>query len=339
MLRLTRDSAIYALGAVAGKAVGVVLLPVLTRALSTDDYGRLEVLSTLGSALISALLLGIDRAALRLSFSEEGEVRRSLLSTWYGIATALVLPPALVCLLFAAPISAVLFGNADYARAVAGRRDEISARGIAVLTGCSAISAVVATLVRASAIGDPVRVDAWLAPASRETANVATARSLLASLRSADPRACDFAPVRGLPVESALSIQLPAIWPGLGEAAFWVDPHTRGVVSLLALASRSAIARRALDALAPIGVRLARLAGTREGIFAVRVEGATGIARWVLQAPRGSYLLALGPATIAVRRLASGERGPRGLVPADEQVSSDALFAYLERHSIAVTRV
>ncbi len=119
MLRLTRDSAIYALGAVAGKAVGVVLLPVLTRALSTDDYGRLEVLSTLGSALISALLLGIDRAALRLSFSEEGEVRRSLLSTWYGIATALVLPPALVCLLFAAPISAVLFGNADYARAVA----------------------------------------------------------------------------------------------------------------------------------------------------------------------------------------------------------------------------
>jgi hypothetical protein len=55
--------------------------------------------------------------------------------------------------------------------------------------------------------------------------------------------------------------------------------------------------------------------------------------------PRGSYLLALGPATIAVRRLAMAERGPRGLVPADEHVSKDALFAYLERHGIEVTRV
>ena len=59
---------------------------------------------------------------------------------------------------------------------------------------------------------------------------------------------------------------------------------------------------------------------------------------WVLGSPRGSFLLALGPATIAVRRLASGDRSPRGLVPADEQVAKDALFAYLERHGIAVTR-
>src|SRR5207244_6722026 len=160
-----------------------------------------------------------------------------------------------------------------------------------------------------------VRVDAWLAPASRETANVATARSLLASLRSAELRACEFAPVKGMRVESALAVQLPAIWPGLASVAFWVDPHTRGAVPLLALASRSPVVRRAFGALVPLGVRLARLAGSREGIFAVRVEGTAGVARWVLRAPRGSYLLALGPATIAVRRLAA-ERGPRGLVPA-----------------------
>jgi hypothetical protein len=232
-----------------------------------------------------------------------------------------------------------LSDSAEYARAVGERRHQIAARGIAVMTGSSAISAVVATLTRASAVGDPVRVDLWLAPASRETANVATARSLLASLRSADLRGCDFAPVRGMRVESGLSVQLPAIWPTIAEAAFWVDPHTRGAIPLLALASRSALARRALSALVPIGVRLARVAGTREGIVAVRVEGTAGVARWVLRAPRGSYLLALGPATIAVRRLAMAERGPRGLVPADEHVSKDALFAYLERHGIEVTRV
>jgi hypothetical protein len=231
-----------------------------------------------------------------------------------------------------------LSDSATYARSIGERRDEIAARGIAVLTGCSAISAVVATLARASAVGELARVDAWLAPASRDTANVATARSFLASVRRSPMKACDFAPVRGLRVESALEVQLPAIWPSLTDAAFWVDPHTHGAVPLLALASRSALVRRAMDALVPIGVRIARLAGSREGIFAARVEGSGGVARWVLGSPRRSYLLALGPATIAVRRLASAERGPRGLVPADEQISKDELFAFLGAHGIEVTR-
>jgi hypothetical protein len=133
-------------------------------------------------------------------------------------------------------------------------------------------------------------------------------------------------------------VQLPAIWTGLEATAFWVDPHTRGAAPVLALAARSAAVRRAFDALVPLGVRIARLAGTREGIFAVRVSGSAGVARWTLRSPRGSFLLALGPATMAVRRLASGDREPRGLVPADQHVSKDALFAYLERHGIAVTR-
>jgi len=231
-----------------------------------------------------------------------------------------------------------LSDSAAYARSIAERSADIEAHGIAVLTGCSAVSAVVATLVRASGVGDPVRVDAWLAPASRDTANMATARSFLASIRSSSMRTCEFAPVRGMAVESGLAVQLPAIWPGLRDAAFWVDPHTLGAGPLLGLAARSDRARRALDALVPLGVRLARLAGTRAGIFAVRVEGSAGIARWVLRARRGSFLLALGPATIAVRRLAAGDREARGLVPADRQVTPDALFAYLDRHGIAVTR-
>jgi hypothetical protein len=231
-----------------------------------------------------------------------------------------------------------LSDSAAYARSIGERRAEIAARAIAVLTGCSAISAVVATLVRASAVGEPARVDAWLAPASRDTAHIATARSFLASVRSSAMQACEFAAVRGLRVESGLSVQLPAIWPRLAETAFWVDPHTRGAAPLLALAARSSVARRALNALVPLGVRLARLAGTREGLFAVRVEGSAGVARWILSAPRLSYLLALGPATIAVRRLASGERGSPGVVPADEHVSLDELMGFLAAHGITVRR-
>ncbi|HEV2011174.1 MAG TPA: hypothetical protein VGS17_09140 [Candidatus Limnocylindria bacterium] len=232
-----------------------------------------------------------------------------------------------------------LSDSLSYARSMRAREGEIAARGIAVLTGCSAISAVVATLVRASTVGQVRCVDAWLAPASRETANVATARAFLGSVTAPAWKACDFAPVRGMHVESGLVVQLPAIWPALEEVAFWVDPHTRGAATLLALASRSSLVRRAMDAVVPLGVQLARLAGTREGTFAVRIEGSAGVARWVLRARRGSYLLALGPATIAARRLASGDRGTLGLVPADEHVSADALFAYLEAHRIAVERI
>ncbi len=119
VLRLTRDSAIYALGAVAGKAVAVALVPVLTRSLSPDEFGRFEVLSTLGTALIWALLLGLDRAALRLAFNGDITQRRTLFGSWYAIATALALPPSVLLVAAAGPISAALFGNAAHASAVA----------------------------------------------------------------------------------------------------------------------------------------------------------------------------------------------------------------------------
>lgn len=117
-MQLTRDTSVFALGAIAGKAIGVLLLPILTRSLAPDEYGRLEILSTLGSALISALLLGLDRAALRLSFTERDGARRSMLGTWYALATALALPPALVLAAGSGAVSEVLFGDRAHANAV-----------------------------------------------------------------------------------------------------------------------------------------------------------------------------------------------------------------------------
>lgn len=234
-----------------------------------------------------------------------------------------------------------LSDSAEYARLVAEHRVDIDTHHIAVLTGCSAISAVVATLAGSSGIGVPSRVDAWLAPASRETANVATARSLLASLRldgTIDQRTCSFVPITGLAIESGLGVQLPAIWPALRQASFWVDPHVPGLAALLG-AARAPLARRALRAAVPIGVRLARLAGTRAGAFAVEVVGSLGTARWIARADRGSYLVALAPAVLAVRRLASDDHAYRGLVPADAQVAIAPLLAYLREHRVTVERV
>ena len=234
-----------------------------------------------------------------------------------------------------------LSDSAAYAQLMAEHRADIDAHHIAVLTGCSAISAVTATFAAASGIGVPSRIDAWLAPASKETANVGTARSFLASLRvgqTGDSNACAFAPVTGLAVDSALGVQLPAIWPSLREASFWVDPHVPGLARMLGLA-RAPLVRRIFAAAVPIGVRIARLAGSRSGVFALEVVGSTGTARWVAHAPHGSYVVALAPAVLAVRRLASDDHAYGGLVPADAQVPIAPLLAYLQDHGVTVERL
>ena len=231
-----------------------------------------------------------------------------------------------------------LSDSVAYAELMAEHRTDIHAHHIAVLTGCSAISAVTATLAGSSGIGMPARVDAWLAPASRETANVATARSLLASVRIGVVKACRFAPVTGLRVESALGVQLPAIWPTLRDASFWVDPHVPGLAALLGV-TRAPLLRAALAAAVPIGVRLARLAGSRSGLFAVEVSGSLGTARWIAHAARGSYVVALAPAVLAVARLASDDHAYSGLVPADAQVAMAPLLAYLRGHGVTVERI
>jgi len=231
-----------------------------------------------------------------------------------------------------------LSDSAAYASLIAAERGRIDASRSAVLTGCSAVSAVVATLVRASGIDDPRRVDLWLAPASRETARVATARSFIASIRPGPRLRCDFAPVSGFSVDSALRVQLPAVWPELERAAFWVDPHTLVFTPLLALAARSRAVRLALWIAAPLGVRVARPLGARSGIVAIRVTGIDREARWVLRSPRGSYRLAIAPAVIAARDLATGARELRGLVPADRMVDPDDLLAFVEQLGISVER-
>jgi hypothetical protein len=97
--------------------------------------------------------------------------------------------------------------------------------------------------------------------------------------------------------------------------------------------------RSLLSAAVPIGVRVARIAGSRAGLLAVEVEGSLGTARWVAHAARGSYLVALAPAVLAVKRLASDDHAYSGLVPADAQVAIAPLLAYLRGHGVTVERV
>jgi len=115
--QLTRESLIYASGAAVGKLIGFLMLPVLTRFLEPAEYGRLDLLSTLGSAAISALLLGFDVAVVRIASDRDATpaARRTLFGTWALIASILTVPVAAVIVLLSAPISTALFGSTDWA--------------------------------------------------------------------------------------------------------------------------------------------------------------------------------------------------------------------------------
>src|SRR4051794_1864812 len=72
--------------------------------------------------------------------------------------------------------------NLDYAESVLALQSRIDTAGIRMLSSASSVSAVSAAIVVHSGIKRPVRVTAFLAPASRHTANVGTALSLIQTI-------------------------------------------------------------------------------------------------------------------------------------------------------------
>ena len=115
---LTRQSLIFGLGALTGKATGLVLLPIFTRVLSPDDYGRLDVLWSLGSGMAGVLLLGLDAAAVRLYFDQpDVRGRGRLLATWAVLLGAIAAVATIALLATGPTIGGLLFGSASAAGA------------------------------------------------------------------------------------------------------------------------------------------------------------------------------------------------------------------------------
>lgn len=96
---LVKDSTIYGLGSLLSRAVGLLLIPVYTRYLTTADYGALALLNLIVQNVSFICLLGVSTAAMRYYFEPgASEPERA---TTYGNATALliVFPPVVLALL------------------------------------------------------------------------------------------------------------------------------------------------------------------------------------------------------------------------------------------------
>ncbi|MFP5316735.1 MAG: lipopolysaccharide biosynthesis protein [Acidimicrobiia bacterium] len=116
---LVRNSAVFALGSLTGKVVGLLLLPVLTRVLSPEGFGRLDVLSTLATTVTSVAVLGVDVAATRLYADRTPAEQRRLFGSWMVLAAGVLVPVLALSWAGAGAISRMLFGTGGEALGVA----------------------------------------------------------------------------------------------------------------------------------------------------------------------------------------------------------------------------
>ena len=88
---LLRHSAIYGLGSIVARIVGVLLLPLYTRYLSPSDYGLIETLVALSAVLTALVAQGMKSAFFRFYFDSAEPARRLLVvrtAFWYVLAAS-----------------------------------------------------------------------------------------------------------------------------------------------------------------------------------------------------------------------------------------------------------
>ena len=109
---LLRHSAIYGLGSIVARVLGVLLLPLYTRYLSPSDYGLIETLVALSAVLTALVAQGMKSAFFRFYFDSAEPERRHLVvrtAFWYVMVASTAV--TIVGIALASQISWLLFGT------------------------------------------------------------------------------------------------------------------------------------------------------------------------------------------------------------------------------------
>ena len=116
---LVKDSAIYALGNISGKIVGLILLPFYLDKLNVAEYGMLATLEASFQLIVVLAGLNLSVAFIRLYSDKELHGRQK--STFFTLFSIIALIAVLVnifCSPFSSGISGFLFDSDDYSRLV-----------------------------------------------------------------------------------------------------------------------------------------------------------------------------------------------------------------------------
>ncbi len=248
----------------------------------------------------------------------------------------------------------------SYAEKVLALEMQIVSAGIRVLSSASSVSAVGATVVRHSCVKAPTRVTAFLAPATRHTANSGAALSLLGSIgrpiriyrdgRQQTLRGwsesrrftmpAPVGPICGWLFESADALYLPRIWSTLREVTMFVDTNVPGGNTMLRLAASWPAIRGMMEQHVHVSSWLARKVGSLAGGIGYEIEDANGkIVRWAITSGENSYVVAVAPAVLAAQAIVERRFPHRGLVLLDRHVEPDELCEFFLANGITLTEL
>jgi O-antigen/teichoic acid export membrane protein len=115
MKRLTGESLVYGLGQVGGRAVQLLLVPVLTRALSRGAFGVSDLVVAYMQTASLVLVFGMDGALARFFYQEPDRAARiRMVSSSFAFRAVTTLAVAALVALFAVPLADELLGAAVY---------------------------------------------------------------------------------------------------------------------------------------------------------------------------------------------------------------------------------
>jgi O-antigen/teichoic acid export membrane protein len=107
--RLGRHSAVYGIGGIVSRILAVLLLPLYTRYLTTEDLGAVGLLVALNAVLVTVLRLGITSAFFRFYFdATDDEGRRLVVQTSFWFTMAMATLGLVLGLALAGPIAELL---------------------------------------------------------------------------------------------------------------------------------------------------------------------------------------------------------------------------------------
>ena len=113
--RLTGESLVYGLGQVGGRVVQLLLVPVLTRALSRGAFGVGELVMAYLQTAALVLVFGMDGALARFFYQEPDRTARvRMVSTSFLFRAAITVAAAVLGALLARPLAEELIGSEAY---------------------------------------------------------------------------------------------------------------------------------------------------------------------------------------------------------------------------------
>lgn len=115
--RLSGESLVYGLGQVSGRAVNLLLVPVLTRVLLKQQFGVAELVTGYSASVLLVLVFGMDGALARFFYQQPDagtRLRMTSSSFLFRLATGAAI--AVVAAFAAGPLADHLLGGAVYAK-------------------------------------------------------------------------------------------------------------------------------------------------------------------------------------------------------------------------------